>query len=178
VTAIIRVSEDTFERLQKYAVFLGGSPETAIIRLMSFFECQGEPKSLPEFPGYREEQLDPAPMESTYDKKVEILLGKIHSAKTYGEIPVWNKKIRPFFPGLRNPFILETDICDINAWVTSASKGARTGDPYAGRYITCSDRSGKLKDWYKQHPGLKDGSVLVIEKSEGGKRYKLGIKTE
>jgi hypothetical protein len=104
------------------------------------------------------------------ENKVEIQLGTIHTPKTYALIPV-PKEGRSFFPGYKVPFILETDIGQVETRVTSAPQGTQIGNPDAGNYI-----QGGLVEWYKRHHSLSNGSVLVIEAIERGKRYRLTIK--
>jgi len=102
--------------------------------------------------------------------KVEIELKTIHTPQTYGLIPV-PKEVRRFFPGYKVPFVLETDIGEIETQVTSAPQGTQVGNPDAGNYI-----QGGLKPWYKRHNYLSDGSILTIETIEKAKRYRLSIK--
>jgi len=108
------------------------------------------------------------PVEKINDS-VEITINKIHSPREYGLINL-TKKIRGFFPGYKEEFILETDIGEIVTKVTSAPKGVQIGDPFGGTYI-----QGGLKPWYKKHQELKDGDKLIITIIEPKKRYKLNI---
>ena len=55
--------------------------------------------------------------------------------------------------------------------ITSAPQGTQVGNPDAGSYI-----QGGLKPWFKKHSTLTEGSEMVIEALEKGKRYKLSIK--
>lgn len=107
---------------------------------------------------------------SLNDSNIEIRLTTVHTPKKYSLIPI-SKEIRHFFPGYKVPFILETDIGEIETHVTSAPQGTPIGTPDAGNYIV-----GGLKPWYKRHHSLTDGSTLVIEKINAGKRYRLNIK--
>jgi len=174
---VIRVSEDTYQRLQKYTLLLGGSYEMVIVRLLGFFESQGGSNSPSQSPAStRGSQLGKTSAEHSHSRKVEIPL-RIHTAKTYSLIPV-PKKARRFFPGFKNAFVLETDVGEMSVWVSSGPEGTKPGDPNAGGYIVGSDKSGRLRNWYERHPDLKDGSVLLVEQIEEGKRYRLGIKTE
>lgn len=101
---------------------------------------------------------------------VEIRINKIHSPRKFGLINL-TKKIRGFFPGYKEKFILETDIGEIVTKVTSASRlGVQIGDPIEGAYI-----QGGLKPWYEKHQELKDGDKLIITVIEPKKRYKLNI---
>lgn len=102
--------------------------------------------------------------------KIEIKLSSIHTPKTYSLIPV-PKEIRRFFPGYKIPFILDTDIGEIETKVTSAPQGTEIGNPDAGNYI-----QGRLKPWYDHHSSLSNGSILIIEIIENRKRYRLSIK--
>ena len=103
------------------------------------------------------------------DNTVEITLNKVHTPKKYALIPL-SKKNRRFFPGYKNPFVLETDIGDITVQVTSAHKGTKNGDATAGNYI-----QGNLKPWYDKHKNLMDGDKLIIEEIEPNKRYRLRL---
>jgi hypothetical protein len=103
-------------------------------------------------------------------RKVEIQLNSIHAPKTYFLIPVRNE-VRLFFPAYKVPFVLETDIGEIETQVTSAPQGTQIGNPDAGSYI-----AGGLKAWYNQHYSLSDDSILIIEAVEKYKRYRLSIK--
>lgn len=101
---------------------------------------------------------------------VEITINKIYSPRKYGLINL-TKRIRGFFPGYKEKFILETDIGEIVTKVTSASRpGVQVGDPIEGAYI-----QGGLKPWYEKHRELKDGDKLIIAVIEPKQRYKLNI---
>jgi len=108
------------------------------------------------------------PSEKTVNS-IEIIINKIDSSRTYGLFYL-SKKIRGFFPGYKEKFILETDIGEIFTKVTSAPKGTKFGDPSSGSYI-----QGGLNPWYKKHRELKDGDKLTITVIEPKKRYKLNI---
>ena len=100
-------------------------------------------------------------------ERVEIHLSSLHTPKRYHLIPL-PKKYRPFFPGYKIDFILETDIGGITTRVTSRSGPAQVGDPNAGNYIQRG-----LRPWYDKHPELKSGDRLIIEAIEPKKRYRL-----
>lgn len=85
------------------------------------------------------------------------------------------KQFRHLFPGYNLPFVLETDIGEIPAKVTSAPGGTRDGDPNAGNYIKSVVRNG-LTLWYGRHADLKLGDTILIEVIEPQKRYSLSIK--
>jgi len=78
------------------------------------------------------------------------------------------KQRRRFFPGYNVPFKLETDIGQIETYVTSALAGTQVGDPDAGAYI-----QAKLAGWYRQHPEMKVGDKVVFEVIEPMTRYRL-----
>lgn len=103
---------------------------------------------------------------------VEIPL-RTSTPKKFHLIPV-QKSIRHFFPGYNLPFILETDIGEISAKVTSAPKGTKKGDPEAGNYIKSVYRNA-LTQWYDKHRDLKLGDKILIETIEPKKRYKLSV---
>ncbi len=81
------------------------------------------------------------------------------------------KSERSFFPGYKVPFKLETDVGEIETYVTSDKEGTQIGDPHGGTYI-----QAKLAGWYRQHPTVKVGDKVVFEVIEPMKRYRL--KTE
>jgi len=106
-------------------------------------------------------------------ERIEIVLGRMHTPRKYSLIPLYLRMTaRRFFPGYKIPFILETDIGDVEVRVTSGKSGDQVGDPDAGKYI-----QGKgLKDWYNKHKELESGDVLIIEKTDKEKRYKLTLR--
>lgn len=106
---------------------------------------------------------------SKYTDRIEIILNKLHTPRTYSLIPL-PKEYRSLFPGYKVPFILETDIGEITTKVTSGRKGTKLGDPEAGNYI-----QERLKTWYDKHRELKQGDRLIIEVIEPKKRYSLSI---
>jgi hypothetical protein len=75
------------------------------------------------------------------------------------------KNNRPFFPGYKILFTLETDIGEISTWVTSRVKNAPEG-----QYI-----QGNLAEWYKKHPTIKVGDKVRFTVIEPMKRYRLEI---
>lgn len=101
--------------------------------------------------------------------QIEITLKNLHSSKKYALIRI-PKELRYFFPGYKEPFILETDIGEVTTQVTSAPKGVKRGDPEAGQYI-----QGGLKPWYDKHKELKIESRLVIGVIEPKKIYRLSV---
>ena len=172
MSPVIRISEDSFKRLQKYAVPLVDTPAMVVDKLLDFCESHGGIELFPPSTGSAPKKgPDSRRSGFTHSKEVDIALEAIHTPKTYGLIPV-AKNNRHFFPGYKVPFIIETDIGEIETRVSSAPKGTPLGDPDAGSYI-----AGKLKPWYRQHSDLRNGSVLTIEQIHGGTRYKLSIKT-
>ena len=121
------------------------------------------------------ETLPPQPLEKPAEKEsidktmIEIVLTSIHAPRKYALINL-PKEHRSFFSGYKIPFILETDIGEIQTKVTSAPKGTEYGDPKAGNYI-----QGGLKPWYGKHSDLKEGDKLIIEMVEPKKRYRLKV---
>jgi len=102
-------------------------------------------------------------------RRIEIILTSIHTPRKFALINL-PKEHRSFFPGYKIPFILETDIGEIQTKVTSAPKGTEYGDPKAGNYIL-----GGLKPWYGKHSDLKEEDKLIIEVIEPKKRYRLKV---
>ena len=101
--------------------------------------------------------------------KIEIILKNLHTPQRYALIPIL-KQYRNFFPGYKIPFVLVTDIGEIETRVTSAPKGTKIGDHNAGSYI-----QGRLRPWYEKHKELKTGDKLIIKVLDPKKRYKLII---
>lgn len=95
------------------------------------------------------------------------------SPKKFNLIPC-PKQFRHLFPGYKMPFILETDVGEISAKVTSAPKDTHIGDPNAGSYIKSVVRND-LTRWYKKHKDLKFDDKIIIEVLESKKRYRLNI---
>lgn len=91
------------------------------------------------------------------------------SWKRYGLIPI-PMEHREFFPGYRVPFILVTDIGEIETYVTSAFEGTRTGHRREGKYIAKG-----IKAWYRRHPRLKAGDEIGLEELEQKRRYNANI---
>jgi len=102
-------------------------------------------------------------------KAIEIQLDRLYTARRWALIPIPKDK-RTFFPGYKVNFDLETDCGLLTTHVTSAPNGTPYGDPKGGAYI-----QSKLRPWFDNHPGLRDGAKLRIEVLEPGKRYKLSV---
>lgn len=100
-------------------------------------------------------------------KHNEILVRLPKSFMKYPLIPI-PRKYRRMFPGYKIPFILETDIGEIETHITSAREGVAVGDPEAGTYI----RVG-IPKWANAHPELKGGDYVKLTVIEPGKRYRL-----
>lgn len=101
-------------------------------------------------------------------RQLEITL-RNPSFRKYHLFPI-PKTSRRFFPGFRIPFILETDIGEIDTYVVSAPAGTQVGDRDAGAYI-----QRNLIKWYRQHPTIKVGDKLIFQVIEPMKRYRLKI---
>jgi len=141
------------------------------IRNAYLFEPLYETKAKEEAP--REERIPPSEKLLITGDRAEIVLGKMHTPRRYNLIPLYRRMTaRRFFPGYKIPFILETDIGDVEVKVTSGKKGDQVGDPIAGKYI-----QGKgLRTWYNKHQELETGDTLVIERTDKEKRYRLSTK--
>jgi len=130
-------------------------------------------------PVFRNEILMEIQLEGTYSiphfsktqfnlgKQDEILIKLPNSFRDYPLIPI-PKKHRRLFPGYKIPFILETDIGEIETHITSAPEGVAIGDPEAGTYI----RAG-IPNWANAHPELTGGDYIKLTVLEPGKRYRL-----
>lgn len=116
-------------------------------------------------------QEEEEPQEITYpaERMIKITLRRLHTPRKYALIPI-SKEHRSFFPGYKEPFILETDIGEITTKVTGGSKGAMIGDPREGNYVF-----GGLKPWYEKHRELKEGDKLIIEEIEHKRKYRLSV---
>jgi len=104
---------------------------------------------------------------SNQKQQTTILIRLPNKFKEYPLIPI-PKKHRLLFPGYKVPFILETDIGEIQTHITSAREGVAIGDPEAGTYI----RAG-IQHWANAHPELSGGDYVRITVIEPGKRYRL-----
>jgi hypothetical protein len=80
------------------------------------------------------------------------------------------KGSRRFFPGFKIPFKLETDIGEVETYVSSDRAGTPVGDPDAGTYIQAN-----LAEWYRRHPTIKVGDKVIFETIEPGKKYRLSM---
>jgi hypothetical protein len=96
--------------------------------------------------------------------QIEVRLTK--SAIKYALIDV-PKKYRHLFPGYKIPFILETNVGEIETHVAGGHATDKEGDPSAGSYFTKG-----LREWFKRND-VKEGDTVVIEVVEPHKRYKL-----
>lgn len=101
-------------------------------------------------------------------QKVEITLRK--SAVEYKLINI-PKKFRPLFPGYKIPFTLETNIGEIETYITGGYATDKKGDPNAGEYFTKG-----LSKWFDQNR-VKEGDTVIVEIVEPNKRYRLYKKT-
>ncbi|NQE46169.1 hypothetical protein C5S31_09135 [ANME-1 cluster archaeon GoMg2] len=80
------------------------------------------------------------------------------------------KRIRSFIPGYEIRVPVETDIGELEMYVTGAPEGTQIGDPSAGSYI-----KGVIK-WIKSHTELRPGDMIrftVIEPPR--QRYRLEV---
>lgn len=165
MSQVIRIPDSILKRLEKYAVGFD-TPGRVIGRILDFYE---------KYHYHNEEITSLSPVSEMTgsdflnSNKIEIKLTNARAKRKYALIPL-SDKIRKFFPGYKEVFILRTDIGEIETKVTSAPKGTEIGDPEAGTYI-----QGGLTPWFNSHRNIKDGDILVIEKI-GDKLYELNIK--
>lgn len=118
----------------------------------------------------REAQLtEPSPQKvKQLGNRIELVISSISWAKfNLVQIPL---KLRAFFPGYRVPFTLQTDVGEIQTYMSSAPQGTVTGDLSQGKYFQVG-----LRKWYSAHPEAKVGGTVVIEAVEPMKRYRLSI---
>ncbi len=99
--------------------------------------------------------------------RVDIVLTA--SALKHGLLPT-RGTYRTFFPGYKVPFILETELGETTACVTSNSTGrpVEVGDPVVGQYI-----QGSLQGWFRSHPELKAGDTVLVHAIDAPRRYRL-----
>ena len=100
--------------------------------------------------------------------KIEVALS--NSAIKYNLVYV-QKSFRRLFPGYKVPFILETNVGEIETYITGGHATDKVGDPDVGHYFTKG-----LSKWYR-HNDVKEGDTVIIEVIEPNKRYKLYKKT-
>jgi hypothetical protein len=93
-----------------------------------------------------------------------------NSAIKYNFVDV-PKRFRRLFPGYKVPFILETNVGEIETYITGGYATDKVGDPDVGHYFTKG-----LSKWYR-HNDVKEGDTVIIEVIEPNKRYKLYKKT-
>ena len=125
------------------------------------------------FETFEEPELRPIPPAAKVAKqlgsKLQLEVSSISWAKfNLVQIPL---KYRAFFPGYRVPFTLETDVGEIQTYMSSAPQGTATGDPLQGKYFQTN-----LKKWYLAHPEVKPGVIVVIDALEPMKRYRLSVR--
>ncbi|MBE9501372.1 MAG: hypothetical protein KAX23_04210 [Dehalococcoidia bacterium] len=143
---VIRIDDEVWGRLQEAAEPLVDTPNSVLRRLL---ELEKE--------------------EDATERVIEIQVKSLYTPRRWALIPI-PKDRRRFLPGYKVNFDLLTDVGVISTHVTSAPKGTPIGDLNAGAYI-----QGGLRQWYQEHPELKDGDKLRIEALEPGKRYRLSI---
>jgi hypothetical protein len=152
MTPVMRVDDEVMDKLKERAIDLGlvFSTPNEVLRAVFSIDRRDD-TSVPDF--------------------VDLEIRNPHAKHRYHFIPV-SKKNRPFFPGYKLPFSLETEIGVVKTYVTSAPKGTPIGDPDRGAYI----QSG-LREWFDLYEvQLVNGATLRIEALEPGKRYKLTIR--
>ena len=109
------------------------------------------------------------------DASIEVILSRGVTWRRYHLI-YFGTRNRPFFPGYKIPFQMETDEGNITTWVASTTKGGKrggtekVGDAEAGMYI-----QRNMKPWFDAHPELKAGDRLLITVIEPMKKYRLEI---
>ncbi len=105
----------------------------------------------------------PPPPPPTSDGELEVTIRNPSFIKFH--LFVIPKVKRPFFPGYKVHFILETDIGEVETWVTS-----RTASQPEGVYI-----QGNLAEWYRRHSTIQMGDKVTFKVIEPLKRYRLEI---
>ncbi len=100
----------------------------------------------------------------TNDRSIDLTLG--HSDLAYN-ILRFPKVYRGFFPGYKTPFVLESNVGQLELQVTSAPKDTEIGDPDAGNYIV-----GGLREWY-DHNQVQEGNKVRVTEVKKHKKYEL-----
>ena len=148
---VIRIDDEVMEELKKKAVDLGlvFSTPNEVLRAV----------------------LDLVRQEDTVASRfIDIDIRNPQAVIQYHLIPIL-KRNRRFFPGYRIRFVLETDLGEVETYVTSAPQGTRIGDPDGGAYI-----QSRLRSWFNAHQSqLANGATFHIEALEAGKRYRLSL---
>ena len=102
--------------------------------------------------------------ESKPVQKIEVTLPESAIKYSYIAVP---KRHRNLFPGYKVPFILETNIGEIETYITGGFATDTVGDPNAGSYFAKG-----MSKWFK-HNDVKGGDKVVIEIIDPKKRYRL-----
>lgn len=144
-----------------------------INKIQEIKEDIGVPQITQKIESYEKQTYRTRNIYSKSSNIIEIVINS-NTPRKFHLIPC-PKQFRHLFPGYNLPFVLETDIGEISAKVTSAPGGTREGDPNAGTYIKSVVRNG-LTLWYNKHDDLKLGDKILIEVIEPQKRYTLSIK--
>ena len=87
----------------------------------------------------------------------------------YGLIPI-PAKDRNFFPGRDIPFIICTDIGDIETHCTSANSDVSIGDRKEWKYIAKG-----ITKWYRHHPRLRPGDKVQFTVIEPYRVYRARL---
>ncbi|MCJ7656117.1 MAG: hypothetical protein MUO97_12630 [Dehalococcoidia bacterium] len=157
MSPVIRIDDEVMEELKRHAIRLGLVFESPNATLRAILELDRNSNKVDD------------DVIGVNSKSIEVILNSVHSAREWALIPIPTDK-RTFFPGYKVKFELETDVGTITTHITSDVKGTPIGDPRGGKYIQTG-----LREWFDNHPALKDGAQLRLEALEKGKRYKLSI---
>jgi hypothetical protein len=157
MSPVIRIDDEVMEELKRHAIRLGLVFESPNATLRAILGLDRDVNKVDD---------DVIRIDS---KSIEVILNSVYSAREWALIPIPADK-RLFFPGYKVKFELETDMGTITTHITSDVKGTPIGDPKGGKYIQTG-----LREWFDNHPALKDGAQLRFEALKRGKRYKLSI---
>lgn len=102
-------------------------------------------------------------------EEIKVVLRKSHIEYSHIYVP---SEFRDFFPGYEIPFTVETNIGEIETYITGASAGTEKGNATAGSYF-----SKGMTEWFNAHPALEAGDKVMIEIVKPKERYKLRVKT-
>ncbi|MBC8466705.1 MAG: hypothetical protein H8D55_02590 [Deltaproteobacteria bacterium] len=104
-------------------------------------------------------------------KMIQFRVTATHTLRSYSVI-TFPPEHRRFFPGYKIPFILQTDMGDIETQVASGTSRSEIGDPDEGKYF-----SKNLKPWVRGHLNeIEEGGLVTIESVEPGQIYRLSVK--
>ena len=153
MTPVIRIDDEVMNELKKRAIDFGLVFEPPNVTLRNILELDINNSG---------EKANENSTKQSETNAIEVEL--TYSSRKYTLIPLPKSKSK-FFPSLKEPFELQTDVGVLSAHVTSEHNHSHVGSQI---------RAG-LGPWFKKHKELKAGDKVGISIIEPGKRYKLSI---